>query len=365
MALILCKNCGKQISDRAEKCPHCGYEQKQNTMIVCPDCGAAISQDIDICPMCGCPIYDNDNKKNEETSKSKKIKKILLLSGLGLSLMALITILIIVAVVIFGRTNRILKRVQSLIDDGLLVEATIEIDKIQDEEIKESKLSDVYSMMEKEITDLLDQNKYDEAKKLLQKYKTIRNYTELENIIQQREFDYIETEIENLMQNGDYIGAQEYLNRYSDHPKRQELQETIVYESIALQCIKSLKPSMKNPSSLQINYIEFYHIEDKPYPAVIILGSGQNGFGGYANSYSLFDTETLDLFGTCRSLDPDELKNCDLSEVTIAALILLTRSEKEKIEANCNIERINSIIQNSITPKIDVTRYANQKTIEF
>ena len=25
MALIVCPECGKQVSDQAESCPHCGY----------------------------------------------------------------------------------------------------------------------------------------------------------------------------------------------------------------------------------------------------------------------------------------------------------------------------------------------------
>ena len=30
MALILCKECGKEISDTAKFCPHCGYRKLQN-----------------------------------------------------------------------------------------------------------------------------------------------------------------------------------------------------------------------------------------------------------------------------------------------------------------------------------------------
>ena len=29
MALIKCPNCGQDISDKAEKCPHCGWEKKR------------------------------------------------------------------------------------------------------------------------------------------------------------------------------------------------------------------------------------------------------------------------------------------------------------------------------------------------
>ncbi|MCI8700188.1 MAG: zinc-ribbon domain-containing protein [Clostridia bacterium] len=35
MALIRCKECGKQISSSAESCPNCGY-----TELKCPKCGS-------------------------------------------------------------------------------------------------------------------------------------------------------------------------------------------------------------------------------------------------------------------------------------------------------------------------------------
>ena len=31
MALINCKECGKEISDKATSCPHCGYKLKETT----------------------------------------------------------------------------------------------------------------------------------------------------------------------------------------------------------------------------------------------------------------------------------------------------------------------------------------------
>ena len=32
MALINCKECGKEISDTVNKCPHCGYKNKKLTI---------------------------------------------------------------------------------------------------------------------------------------------------------------------------------------------------------------------------------------------------------------------------------------------------------------------------------------------
>ena len=33
MALIKCSECGKDISDRAKKCPGCGYQLKKEKML--------------------------------------------------------------------------------------------------------------------------------------------------------------------------------------------------------------------------------------------------------------------------------------------------------------------------------------------
>ena len=35
MALIKCNECGKEISDKAKVCPHCGFE---NRITFCPEC---------------------------------------------------------------------------------------------------------------------------------------------------------------------------------------------------------------------------------------------------------------------------------------------------------------------------------------
>ena len=53
MALISCPECGKQVSDRAKACPHCGFDL---TAPKCPDCGAYLPADATACLSCGCPV---------------------------------------------------------------------------------------------------------------------------------------------------------------------------------------------------------------------------------------------------------------------------------------------------------------------
>ena len=64
MALINCPECNKEVSDKAEMCPHCGYKlPKQEPMfqgVYCPSClDSSIKIDIDICPFCHIKYKDS------------------------------------------------------------------------------------------------------------------------------------------------------------------------------------------------------------------------------------------------------------------------------------------------------------------
>lgn len=85
MALIQCKNCGKDVSDRAKVCPHCGTqliedEVTQPQPIICEECGAEIPQGADSCPNCGCPVPVEGEENTEAPQKveltSVKIPKL-------------------------------------------------------------------------------------------------------------------------------------------------------------------------------------------------------------------------------------------------------------------------------------------------
>lgn len=85
MALIQCKNCGKDVSDRAKVCLHCGTqliedEVTQPQPIICEECGAEIPQGADSCPNCGCPVPVDGEENTEAPQKveltSVKIPKL-------------------------------------------------------------------------------------------------------------------------------------------------------------------------------------------------------------------------------------------------------------------------------------------------
>lgn len=53
MALINCAECGKQVSDLAACCPHCGAPVQKKEY--CKECGNQVSETASVCPNCGCP----------------------------------------------------------------------------------------------------------------------------------------------------------------------------------------------------------------------------------------------------------------------------------------------------------------------
>ena len=65
MALIKCKNCGKEISDKSKQCIHCVFEPKEIVKNICKECGKEIEDNI--CNYCG---YDNNRK---ETVKKERL----------------------------------------------------------------------------------------------------------------------------------------------------------------------------------------------------------------------------------------------------------------------------------------------------
>ena len=64
MALIKCSEGGKEISDKARNCIHCGCPIKERK-IICVECGQEIEQGKNICMNCGYKI------KTEEAFKDK------------------------------------------------------------------------------------------------------------------------------------------------------------------------------------------------------------------------------------------------------------------------------------------------------
>ena len=62
--LIKCPECGKQISDTAKECLHCGFKFKK-----CDECGNIVSLNDDSCNQCGFQ-FTVKSKKSKTKTKS-------------------------------------------------------------------------------------------------------------------------------------------------------------------------------------------------------------------------------------------------------------------------------------------------------
>ena len=69
MALIKCIECGKEFSDKASACIHCGCPIEESEKIYCEECGKEISNDDEVCKNCGYPIELVKEKKSKKQEK--------------------------------------------------------------------------------------------------------------------------------------------------------------------------------------------------------------------------------------------------------------------------------------------------------
>lgn len=89
MALIKCPECGKEISDKAKKCVHCGmsFENGIPQKKRCDECGKENDIEATECVFCGCPFEDEiagqvipvNGIKEEQKRKIRKLQLGLLL----------------------------------------------------------------------------------------------------------------------------------------------------------------------------------------------------------------------------------------------------------------------------------------------
>lgn len=78
MALIKCPECGKSISDKSDRCIHCGYPIYLETnnlseRIICPYCGSKNFKSNSNCNNCGATLMADNKMQNPEAEKGEEI----------------------------------------------------------------------------------------------------------------------------------------------------------------------------------------------------------------------------------------------------------------------------------------------------
>ena len=105
MAMIKCTECGKDISDKAKKCPYCGKvfleEVPVVKVIICGECGTVLSESDKVCHNCGCPV-ENDMNNSKEKLQEVQISSVKVGSKTKKIIMALAIAVVLCVVVGIG-----------------------------------------------------------------------------------------------------------------------------------------------------------------------------------------------------------------------------------------------------------------------
>ncbi len=64
MAFVKCPECGKEISDKATQCIHCGCPIEIEFKYYCKECGAEILETDKVCPNCGIDLETGVENSN-------------------------------------------------------------------------------------------------------------------------------------------------------------------------------------------------------------------------------------------------------------------------------------------------------------
>ena len=269
MALINCPFCGKKISEKAVRCPHCGIDfnlwskedmdnaAKRN----CEECGASLIKGMESCPQCGWPIPDsffesvdinstdinkekadsainqenNDPEESEDKGKVNQIEekreekavqnitdaadKSQKFSGkkiIGL----IIGIVIVAAVAFFGTAKmRTYSSAQKAISAGEYLEAIAYLEQIKG--YKDADLLLEQSWMDA-ARSYAKENKYDEA---LEALANIPDYEGVDEL--QKEYKY--NLAISLMQKKDYASAHDYLKEIPGYNDADDQDQTCLH----------------------------------------------------------------------------------------------------------------------------------------
>ena len=330
MALIECERCHGYYTDKIVSCPHCGYIR--HSILYCPECGMPIKNNVESCPECGYVYSKVLSIKNEtlerERSLSSNIKRrnvILTLQWPHLTRQSRKTILSIVLI-------------------ALLIAGSVLIHLLR------------VSQFNTQISNI-EAGYLEETQYWLQHHQFAYKREKLFDVLN-RSF---EVAIDDNMEAGNYIRAQELLNHVPYLDDYFNTQEYIIYETFALSAASDLRKIYKNPSSLQIQSIDFYENPSSRYPYCVASCSGQNGFGGYSSSYSYFEvTNSANSYscqGSCESLYT--YLNDDFSDILVA-MEINDIVENKKI-GSVDLARINRILSSGQSIYIDIALYINEQ----
>lgn len=305
--MIICPECGQEISDKAKKCVHCGkilIEDKPATK-VCIDCGKENPIDVTECVHCGCPFEEETTVEIPvQTAIAERPKK-----NLKKIIIPVVAAIIVIAV-------------------GLIVY-----------NVKVVKPKNTYN----EAMTLLEKGKYNDADDLL---KTIEGYKDVKDIREEVKYESCAysavNAVKDILKNPDSISVYD-IKFYSGRKDTKEEKD------------KDTENSTEEESDTLI---------DKDHPYIIIHLGAQNGFGGTTESFALCayskGKETYKLDAYTKSDDIEDIKDDYDSDddnylMYLLGAALLSGYEKNGIEVgSIDMDRFKTILKNDAYSTIKI-----------
>ncbi len=203
MAMVECRYCGKQISEKAKICPACGKNLKV-AFITCPECGQEMPKKAKACQNCGCP------------NKAMKVKR------RKTTLKILLSIILLVAVAV-----------------GTLIVIRYITDKKNEE---------IYA----EAEQLLKEGDYEKSE---EKYQSISGY---KDATEKRKLLRAYNQGIQYYNENNYKDAFELFEAVGDFADSQKYEKQMIWESIILDCLSSAREAFYNPETWTVNNIFVY-----------------------------------------------------------------------------------------------------------
>ena len=159
MALIICSECGQQISDKASVCIHCGCPVTKNK--TCPECGNIVNEEEAVCKICGFPF-------EKQPEVSKKIENKTLIANQTGDLLTEKTAVELINYIQFSVAKIINGKSKGLLED----EFNSVINNINPTSLQDSELISAYDLLLSTLTELkLNENQREQTIKILEQKK--------------------------------------------------------------------------------------------------------------------------------------------------------------------------------------------------
>lgn len=305
MAIIKCSKCGEEISDRAEKCVHCGEPvTEENEVQFCKECGSILSQNSAFCEKCGCPTETIETLSQVKNNHSKK------------QLIAVTTIVALFAVLIFAYS------------------------------IFKNNLDKIYS----NAIELINQGNYDKAIALLTSLDNYNNSNELQEQLKYETYTYSAIRsIKSRLKSPNSFYLHEIL--FFDWNLDKETDESEKNEKLSSQENKDNTEDKSDTNEIKL-------------PVCVVHYSAQNGFGGNSESYAAIeykpDIGEYTVASECDSINLNNYdeKTKDEEERTEYATCLLINLflRDSKVIGSIDIDRIRTMVDNGMYSKIEIIR---------